>query len=117
MIREEMNMKLGMLAAAAAISLVGVTGASAQVYVAEPYAADAYMAPPVYAAPAPMYAAPAPMYAAPAPVIVGEPVVVPRGPIGGYVPPKYSYTINSPRGLIYSGYQASGACTIDGYCY
>jgi hypothetical protein len=110
MMREEMNMKLGMLAAAAAISLVGVTGASAQVYVAEPYAADAYMAPPVYAAPAPMYAAPAP-------VIVGEPVVVPRGPIGGYVPPKYSYTINSPRGLIYSGYQASGACTIDGYCY
>jgi len=110
MIREEMNMKLGMLAAAAAISLVGVTGASAQVYVAEPFAADAYMAPPVYAAPAPMYAAPAP-------VIVGEPVVVPRAPIGGYVPPKYSYTINSPRGLIYSGYQASGACTIDGYCY
>ena len=103
-------MKLGMLAAAAAISLVGVTGASAQVYVAEPYAADAYMAPPVYAAPAPMYAAPAP-------VIVGEPIVVPRAPIGGYVPPKYSYTINSPRGLIYSGYQASGACTIDGYCY
>jgi hypothetical protein len=117
MMREEMNMKLGMLAAAAAISLVGVTGASAQVYVAEPYAADAYMAPPVYAAPAPMYAAPAPMYAGPAPVIVGEPVVVPRAPIGGYVPPKYSYTINSPRGLIYSGYQASGACTIDGYCY
>jgi len=103
-------MKLGMLTAAAAISLVGVTGASAQVYVAEPYAADAYMAPPVYAAPAPLYAAPAP-------VIVEEPVVVARPPIGGYVPPKYSYTINRPRGLIYSGYQASPACTIDGYCY
>jgi hypothetical protein len=103
-------MKLGMLAAVAAISLVGVTGASAQVYVAEPYAADAYVAPPVYAAPAPIYAAPAP-------VIVGEPVVVARPPIGGYVPPKYSYTINRPRGLIYSGYQAPAACTIDGYCY
>ena len=103
-------MKLGMLAAVAAISLVGVTGASAQVYVAEPYAADAYVAPPVYAAPAPLYAAPAP-------VIVEEPVIVARPPIGGYVPPKYSYTINRPRGLIYSGYQASPACTIDGYCY
>jgi hypothetical protein len=102
-------MKLGMLAAAAAISLVGVTGASAQVYVAEPYVADAYVAPPVYAAPAPVYAAPAP-------VIVGEPVYVAPAPIGGYVSPKYSYTINSPRGLIYSGYR-EGGCTVDGYCY
>jgi hypothetical protein len=103
-------MKLGTLAAAAAISLVGVTGASAQVFVAEPYVADAYVAPPVYAAPAPVYRAPAP-------VIVGEPFYVAPA-IGGYVPPKYSYTINSPRrGMIYSSYRPSVECTVDGYCY
>ena len=103
-------MKLGTLAAAAAISLVGVTGASAQVFVAEPYVADAYVAPPVYAAPAPVYGAPAP-------VIVGEPLYVAPA-IGGYVPPKYSYTINSPRrGMIYSSYRPSVECTVDGYCY
>ena len=103
-------MKLGTLAAAAAISLVGVTGASAQVFVAEPYVADAYIAPPVYAAPAPVYGAPAP-------VIVGEPLYVAPA-IGGYVPPKYSYTINSPRrGMIYSSYRPSVECTVDGYCY
>ena len=103
-------MKLGTLAAAAAISLVGVTGASAQVFVAEPYVADAYVAPPVYAAPGPVYGAPAP-------VIVGEPLYVAPA-IGGYVPPKYSYTINSPRrGMIYSSYRPSVECTVDGYCY
>ena len=103
-------MKLGTLAAAAAISLVGVTGASAQVFVAEPYVADAYVAPPVYAAPAPVYPAPAP-------VIVGEPLYVAPA-IGGYVPPKYSYTINSPRrGVVYSSYRPSVECTVDGYCY
>jgi hypothetical protein len=102
-------MKLGTLAAAAAISLVGVTGASAQVFVAEPVA-DAYVAPPVYAAPVPVYGAPAP-------VIVGEPLYVAPA-IGGYVPPKYSYTINSPRrGVVYSPYRPSVECTIDGYCY
>ncbi len=107
-------MKLGILAAAAAMSFVGVTSASTQVYIADPYVADsyAYVAPPVYAAPAPVYAAPAPVYAAPAPVltapgpvIVREPVYAAPAPIGGYVPPRYSYTINSPRyGVIYSGY-------------
>ena len=103
-------MKLGTLAAAAAISLVGVTGASAQVFVAEPYVTGSYIAPPVYAAPAPVYSAPAP-------VIVGEPFYVAPA-IGGYVPPKYSYTINSPRrGMIYSSYRPSVECTIDGYCY
>ena len=103
-------MKLGTLAAAAAISLVGVTGASAQVFVAEPYVADAYVAPPVYAAPAPVYGAPPP-------VIVGEPLYVAPA-IGGYIPPKYSYTINSPRrGVIYSSYRPSVECTVDGYCY
>lgn len=103
-------MKLGTLAAAATISLVGVTGASAQVFVAEPYVADAYVAPPVYAAPAPVYRAPAP-------VIVGEPLYVAPA-IGGYVPPKYSYTINTPRrGMIYSSYRPSVECTLDGYCY
>jgi hypothetical protein len=103
-------MKLGTLAAAATISLVGVTGASAQVFVAEPYVADAYVAPPVYAAPAPVYSAPGP-------VIVGEPLYVAPA-IGGYVPPKYSYTINSPRrGMIYSSYRPSVECTVDGYCY
>jgi hypothetical protein len=103
-------MKLGTLAAAVTISLVGVTGASAQVFVAEPYVADAYVAPPVYAAPAPVYRAPAP-------VIVGEPLYVAPA-IGGYVPPKYSYTINSPRrGMIYSSYRPSVECTVDGYCY
>ena len=102
-------MKLGTPAAAAAISLVGVTGASAQVFVAEPYVADAYVAPPVYAAPAPVYGAPAP-------VIVGEPLYVAPA-IGGYVPPKYSYTINSPRrGVVYSSYRPSVECSIDGYC-
>ena len=103
-------MKLGTLAAAAAISLVGVTGASAQVFVAEPYVGDAYVAPPVYAAPAPVYAAPPP-------VIVGAPLYVAPA-IGGYIPPKYSYTINSPRrGMIYSSYRPSVECTVDGYCY
>jgi hypothetical protein len=103
-------MKLGTLAAAVTISLVGVTGASAQVFVAEPYVADAYVAPPVYAAPAPVYRAPAP-------VIVGEPLYVAPA-IGGYVPPKYSYTINGPRrGMIYSSYRPSVECTVDGYCY
>jgi len=103
-------MKLGTLAAAAAISLVGVTGASAQVFVAEPYVTGSYIAPPVYAAPAPVYRAPAP-------VIVGEPFYVAPA-IGGYVPPKYSYTINSPRrGMIYSSYRPSVECTVDGYCY
>jgi hypothetical protein len=110
-------MKLGTLAAAAAISLVGVAGASAQVFVAEPYVADAYVAPPVYAAPAPVYPAPAPVYGAPEPVIVGEPLYVAPA-IGGYVPPKYSYTINRPRrGMIYSSYRPSVECTVDGYCY
>jgi hypothetical protein len=103
-------MKLGTLAAAAAISLVGVTGASAQVFVAEPYVGDAYVAPPVYAAPAPVYGAPPP-------VIVGEPLYVAPA-IGGYILPKYSYTINSPRrGMIYSSYRPSVECTVDGYCY
>ena len=103
-------MKLGTLAAAAAISLVGVTGASAQVFVAEPYVGDAYVAPPVYAAPAPVYGAPPP-------VIVGEPLYVAPA-IGGYIPPKYSYTINSPRrGVVYSSYRPSVECTVDGYCY
>jgi hypothetical protein len=87
-------MKLGILAAAAAFSVVGVTSASAQVCIADPYLADfyAYVAPPVYAAPPPVYAAPAAR-------------VVTPPPIGGYAPPKYSYTVNSPRyGVIYSGY-------------
>jgi hypothetical protein len=100
-------MKPGILAAAAAISLVGVTSASAQVYIADPYVTDsyAYVAPPVYAAPPPVYAAPPPLMTAPGPVIVGEPVYRARPPIGGYVQPKYSYTINSPRyGVIYSDY-------------
>ena len=54
-------MKLGILAAAAALSVVGVTSASAQVYIADPYLANsyAYVAPPVYAAPPPGPAAPA----------------------------------------------------------
>jgi len=103
-------MKLGTLAAAAAISLVGVTGASAQVFVAEPYVTGSYIAPPVYAAPGPVYGAPAP-------IIVGEPFYVAPA-IGGYVAPKYSYTINSPRrGMIYSSYRPPVECTIDGYCY
>ena len=104
-------MKLGTLAAAAAISLVGVTGASAQVFVAEPYVTGSYIAPPVYAAPAPVYSAPAPVMTSPGPVIVGEPLYIARPPIGGYLPPKYGYsvnspyTINSPRyGVIYSDY-------------
>ncbi|MGC1936931.1 MAG: hypothetical protein WA697_01605 [Pseudolabrys sp.] len=101
-------MKLGILAAAAAFSVVGVTSASAQVYIADPYLADsyAYVAPPVYAAPPPVYAAPAArVVTAPGPVILGEPVYVAPPPIGGYAPPKYSYTVNSPRyGVIYSGY-------------
>jgi hypothetical protein len=103
-------MKLGMLAAAA-ISVAGVTGASAQVLVAEPYAGT-YVAPPVYAAPAPVYVAPGP-------VIVGEPVYVTPPAIGGYVPPRYSYTITTPRRAIYTGYREIGGCTIgpDGYCY
>jgi hypothetical protein len=120
MIREEMHMKLGMLAAAAVISAAGVTGASAQVYIAEPYAAEAYVAPPVYAAPVapPVYAAPAPLYAAP-PVVMGERVYV-TPPVSGYVPPRYTYTINSPRrGVVYTGYRELGGCVIgpDGYCY
>jgi hypothetical protein len=48
---------------------------------------------------------------APGPVIVGEPLYIARPPIGGYLPPKYGYsvnspyTINSPRyGVIYSDY-------------
>ena len=100
-------MKLWILAAAAAMSFVGVTSASAQVYIADPYVADsyAYVAPPVYAMPAPIYAAPAPVVTAPGPVIVREPIYAAPAPIGGYVPPRYSYTINSPRyGVIYSGY-------------
>jgi len=49
--------------------------------------------------------------------IVGEPFYVAPA-IGGYVPPKYSYTINSPRrGMIYSSYRPPVECTIDGYCY
>jgi len=105
-------MRLGMLAAAAAISVAGGTGASAQVLVAEPYA-ETYVA-------APLYAAPVPAYVAPAPVIVGEPAYVAPPAIGGYVPPKYSYTITTPpRGVIYTGYREMGGCTIgpDGYCY
>ena len=108
-------MKPGILAAAAAISLIGVTSASAQVYIADPYVADsyAYVAPPVYAPPAPIYSAPAPVVTAPAPAIVGEPVYVARPPIGGYWPPKYSYSINSPRyGVIYSGYLRLSRATL-----
>jgi hypothetical protein len=105
-------MKLGMLAAAAAISVAGVTGASAQVLIAEPYA-ETYVAPPVYAAPAPVYVAPGP-------VVVGEPVYVAPPAIGRYVAPRYGYTVTAPRrGVITTGYGAMGACTIgpDGYCY
>ena len=105
-------MKTRILAAAAAISLVGVTNASAQVYIADPYVADsyAYVAPSAYVVP-PVYSAPAPVMAAPGPVIVGEPLYVARPPIGGYLPPKYSYSVNSPYtinspcyGVIYSDY-------------
>ncbi len=100
-------MKLGMLATVAAFSLASVTGASAQVYVADPYA-EAYVGPPAYSAPGP--------------VIVGEPVYMAPAPVGGYVPPKYSYTINSPRyGVISSVYQEPRTCAVDAdgyrYCY
>ena len=104
-------MKLGTLAAAAAISLVGVTGASAQVFVAEPYVARCLCRA------AGLCGSSAGLSRAPAPVIVGEPLYVAPA-IGGYVPPKYSYTINSPRrGMIYSSYRPSVECTVDGYCY
>ena len=106
-------MKLRMLATAA-ISVAGVTGASAQVLVAEPYAGT-YIAPPVYVAPAPVYVAPGP-----GPIIVGDPVYVTPPAIGGYVPPRYGYTITTPRrGVISTSYREMGGCTIgrDGYCY
>jgi hypothetical protein len=104
-------MKLGMIAAAAEISLAGVSAASAQVYVAEPYVGGTYVAGPIYAAPPPVYAAP--------PVVVGEPVYVAPAPVGGYVQPRYSYTINAPRyGTIYTTYREP-RCAIgaDGYRY
>ena len=101
-------MKLGILAAAAALSVVGVTSASAQVYIADPYLADsyAYVAPPVYAAPPPVQRHPLhEVVIAPGPVTLGEPVYAAPPPIGGYAPLKYSYSINSRRyGVIYSGY-------------
>src|SRR5215472_537950 len=105
-------MKLGMLAFAAVISLAGVSPASAQVYVADPYVGDNYVA-------GPIYAAPPPVYAAPPPVVVGEPVYVAPAPLGGYVQPRYSFTINTPRyGTIYTTYREPG-CAIgaDGYQY
>jgi hypothetical protein len=100
-----------MLAAAAVISLAGATGASAQVFVAEPYVVDSYTAAPVYVAPPSVYVAP------PAAIVVAPPA-----PIGGYAQPRYSYTINGPRyGTIYTNYREPGGCTIgaDGfrYCY
>jgi hypothetical protein len=97
-------MKLGTLLAVAAISPATVSGASAQVFVAD---ADAYAAP-AYVAPAPLYAA------APAPVIVNEPAyVVTAPPIGGYVAPKYSYTINGNYGATYATYRGMGTCFVD----
>ena len=115
-------MKLGLLAAAAAISMAGVTGASAQVYIQESYVANAYAPPPVYVAPdpPPVYVTPAPVYAAPAPVVVEERVYAAPAPIGRYVAPKYTYTINTPRyGVVTTGYREPGGCAIgpDGYCY
>jgi hypothetical protein len=95
-------MKLGMLAAVATLSVAGGTGASAQVYVADPY-----------------YVAPAPVYTVPAPVVgPGYVVTEPAYPIGGYVPPRYSYTVND-SGIIYSTYRAPGGCSVglDGYRY
>ena len=88
------------------MSFVGVTSASAQLYIADPYVADSdgHVAPPVRRA-APVYAAPAPVLTAPGPVIVREPVYAAPAPIGGYAPPRYSYMINSPRyGVTDSGY-------------
>jgi len=107
-------MKLGMLSAAAAVSLLGVTGASAQVYVTDPYVAPIY----AYEAPAPVMV-PAPVLAPPpiiarAPVVVSEPAYVAVAPVRGYVPPKYSYTINRPRySTAYATYGLSRACFVD----
>jgi hypothetical protein len=89
-----------MLSATAALSLAVVTSASAQVYVADPYAAPAYVAPLVYAAPAP--------------VVVAPPAYVAAAPIGGYVTPKYSYTVNSPSyGTTYAAYRGLGTCFVE----
>ena len=93
-------MKLGMLSAAAAVTLAGVSSTSAQVYVADSYAAPAYVAP-------------APVFAAPAPVVVGPPAYVVTAPIGGYVAPKYSYTINGGYGGTYAAYRGTGTCFVD----
>jgi hypothetical protein len=97
-------MKLRMLSAAAAVTLAGVSSASAQVYVADSYAAPAYPD---------LYAAPAPVYVAPAPVVIGTPGYVVTAPIGGYVPPKYSYTINGGYDTTYAAYRRTGTCFVD----
>lgn len=74
-------------AALAAVSVIGVSAASAQGFVPNPaYVLD----------PAPVYE-PVPVYAAqPAYVAPRRAPIYAMSPVGGYVPPKYSYTITTP---------------------
>ena len=73
-----------LIGAAAALALMGTTGAQAQIYVAEP---------------APVYVNPAPYYSpAPPPVVVVPPAVVAPGPDLAYVPPPAAgATVVNPR--------------------
>jgi hypothetical protein len=103
-----------LIGAAAALALMGTTGAQAQIYVAEPA--------PVYAAPAPYYA-PAPY--SPAPVVVAPPAVVappvaaapPAVVAPGYVASDYAYAPAPYTGSTIVNTRTGRSCTIqpDGY--
>ncbi len=88
-------MRRGILLAgtAAVLSFAGLSAASAQVIVADPGYVE-----PVYAAPAYAY----------------EPDYVVTAPaIGGYVQPRYSYSVNTPAypyGYTSTGYYGRGVC-------
>jgi len=122
-------MRLALLtSAAAALSLIGVAGAQAEmVYVTEPSVIETA---PVYSYAAPPFAYTAPVVAAPAPVVVPAPgyaiseprdyVVVSR-PLPDYVRPQPRYAprprvvINRPvarEEIVTTGYSA-GNCFID----
>jgi hypothetical protein len=108
--------------AAAALSVAGLSAASAQVVVAEPgYVGPAYVSEPAY----PVYADPGYGYAyEPGYGYNSDYVVAPAAPIGGYVQPRYSYSVNGPvyrHGYYTTNYYANrGVCEWNNgsrYCY
>jgi hypothetical protein len=124
----EKIMRLALLTSvAAAVSLIGVTGANADIYMTQPgYVASGYTYAPGYAysAPAPGYTYSAPGYVYGAPTVVAEPpssyvVVAPPAPVVNpplmVAPPVATAPVVVPRssGIVTTGFTTERRCFVD----